>query len=136
MSLSAENLKQVPLFKDLSNRDLKQLAGAMNERTYAAGREITTEGESGLGFFVVADGTATVTVDGQTRRQLGPGDHFGEMALIDGGRRSAQVTAETDLTCYGMTAWNFKPFLKDHPDLVWALLQTLVARLRDAEARS
>jgi CRP-like cAMP-binding protein len=136
MSLSAESLKQVPLFKDLSSRDLKQLAGAMNERTYSAGREITTEGESGLGFFVVADGTATVTIDGQTRRQLGPGDHFGEMALIDGGRRSAQVTAETDLTCYGMTAWNFKPFLKDHPDLVWALLQTLVARLRDAEARS
>ena len=136
MSLSAESLKQVPLFKDLSSRDLKQLAGAMNERTYAAGREITTEGESGLGFFVVADGQATVTVDGQTRRQLGPGDHFGEMALIDGGRRSAQVTADTDLTCYGMTAWNFKPFLKDHPDLVWALLQTLVARRREVEARS
>jgi CRP-like cAMP-binding protein len=136
MPLSAESLKQVPLFKDLSSRDLKQLAGAMNERTYNAGREITTEGESGLGFFVVADGTATVTVDGKTRRQLGPGDHFGEMALIDGGRRSAQVTAETELTCYGMTAWNFKPFLKDHPDLVWALLQTLVARLREVEARS
>ena len=135
MSLSAESLKTVPLFKDLSSRDLKQLAGAMNERTYAPGREITTEGESGLGFFVVADGTATVTVDGTTRRQLGPGDHFGEMALIDGGRRSAQVTAETELTCYGMTAWNFRPFLKDHPDLVWALLQTLVARLREAEAR-
>jgi CRP-like cAMP-binding protein len=135
MSLSAENLQRVPLFKDLSSRDLKQLAGAMNERTYAAGREITTEGESGLGFFVVADGTATVTIEGQTRRELGPGDHFGEMALIDGGRRSAQVTADTELTCYGMTAWTFKPFLKDHPDLVWALLQTLVARLREAEAR-
>jgi CRP/FNR family transcriptional regulator, cyclic AMP receptor protein len=135
MSLSAENLQKVPLFKDLSSRDLKQLAGAMNERTYAAGREITTEGESGLGFFVVADGTATVTIDGQTRRQLGPGDHFGEMALIDGGMRSAQVTAETDLTCYGMTAWNFRPFLKDHPDLVWALLQTLVSRLREVERR-
>jgi CRP/FNR family cyclic AMP-dependent transcriptional regulator len=135
MSLSAENLQKVPLFKDLSSRDLKQLAGAMNERTYAAGREITTEGESGLGFFVVADGTATVTIDGKTRRQLGPGDHFGEMALIDGGARSAQVTADSDLTCYGMTAWNFKPFLKDHPDLVWALLQTLVTRLREAEAR-
>jgi CRP/FNR family transcriptional regulator, cyclic AMP receptor protein len=136
MSLSAESLKQVPLFQDLSSRDLKQLAGAMNERTYAAGREITTEGESGLGFFVVADGTATVSIDGETRRQLGPGDHFGEMALIDGGARSAQVKAETELTCYGMTAWNFKPFLKDHPDLVWALLRTLVTRLREAEARS
>jgi CRP-like cAMP-binding protein len=136
MSLSPENLQQVPLFKDLPKRELKQLAGALNERTYAAGREITVEGESGLGFFVVADGTATVTVDGELRRRLGPGDHFGEMALIDGGRRSAQVTAETDLTCYGMTAWNFRPFLKDHPDIVWALLQTLVARLREVEARA
>jgi CRP/FNR family transcriptional regulator, cyclic AMP receptor protein len=136
MPLSAESLQQVPLFKDLSSRDLKQLAQAMNERTYPAGRELTTEGESGLGFFVVADGTAAVTVDGTKRRDLGPGDHFGEMALIDGGTRSAKVTAETELTCYGMTAWNFKPFLKDHPDLVWALLQTLVARLRESDARS
>jgi CRP-like cAMP-binding protein len=136
MPLSAESLKQVPLFKDLSSRDLKHLAQAMNERTYAAGRELTTEGESGLGFFVVADGTATVTVDGVKRRELGPGDHFGEMALIDGGTRSAQVVADTELTCYGMTAWNFKPFLRDHPDLVWNLLETLVARLREAEARA
>jgi CRP-like cAMP-binding protein len=136
MPLSAESLQQVPLFKDLSSRDRKQLAQAMNERTYAAGRELTTEGESGLGFFVVADGTATVTVDGVKRRELGPGDHFGEMALIDGGTRSAQVTADTELTCYGMTAWNFKPFLRDHPDLVWSLLETLVARLRETEARA
>jgi CRP/FNR family cyclic AMP-dependent transcriptional regulator len=120
----------------LSAESLQQLAQAMNERTYPAGRELTTEGESGLGFFVVADGTAAVTVDGTKRRDLGPGDHFGEMALIDGGTRSAKVTAETELTCYGMTAWNFKPFLKDHPDLVWALLQTLVARLRESDARS
>ena len=136
MPLSAESLQQVPLFKDLSSRDLKQLVQAMNERTYAAGRELTTEGESGLGFFVVADGTATVTVDGVKRRELGPGDHFGEMALIDGGTRSAQVTAETDLTCYGMTAWNFKPFVMDHPEIAWALLQTVARRLRAAEARS
>ena len=136
MPLSAESLQQVPLFKDLSSRDRKQLAQAMNERTYPAGRELTTEGEGGLGFFVVADGKATVTIDGVKRRELGPGDHFGEMALIDGGTRSAKVTADTDLTCYGMTAWNFKPFLRDHPDLVWSLLETLVARLREADARA
>jgi CRP-like cAMP-binding protein len=135
MPLSADSLKQVPLFAELSKRDLRQLADAMHERTFDAGRQITMEGENGLGFFVVADGTATVSIDGQTRRTLGPGDYFGEMAMIDGGARSAQVGAETDLTCYGMTAWNFRPFLKDHPDLVWALLQTLVARLREAEAR-
>jgi CRP-like cAMP-binding protein len=136
MALSPDALKQVPLFAALSNRDLKQLAGAMNERTFAPGREITTEGESGLGFFVIADGTATVSVDGAARRQLGKGDYFGEMALIDGGRRSAQVTADSELTCFGMTAWNFRPFLKDHPDLVWALLESLVARLREAEQRA
>jgi CRP-like cAMP-binding protein len=135
MPLSADSLKQVPLFAELSKRDLRQLADAMHERTFEAGRQVTAEGESGLGFFVVADGTATVSVDGQPRRTLGPGDYFGEMAIIDGRARSAQVSAESDLTCYGMTAWNFRPFLKDHPDLVWALLQTLVARLREAEAR-
>jgi CRP-like cAMP-binding protein len=135
MPLSAESLKQVPLFAELSKRDLRQLADAMHERTFESGRQVTTEGENGLGFFVVADGSATVTIDGQTRRTLGPGDYFGEMALIDGGARSAQVSADTDLTCYGMTAWNFRPFLKDHPDLVWVLLRTLVARLREAEAR-
>jgi CRP/FNR family cyclic AMP-dependent transcriptional regulator len=136
MALSPETLKQVPLFSELSNRDLKQLTEAMNERTFAAGREVTTEGETGLGFFVIADGTATVTVDGEQRRRLGKGEYFGEMALIDGGRRSAQVTAESDLTCYGMTAWNFRPFVRDHPDLVWALLQALVARLREVEQRT
>jgi CRP-like cAMP-binding protein len=135
MSLSAESLRQVPLFAELSDRDLQQLAAAMHERTFPAGRQVTTEGENGLGFFVVADGTAAVTVDGVARRTLGPGEYFGEMAIIDGGVRSAQVSAETDLTCYGMTAWNFRPFLKDHPDLVWALLQTLVSRLRDADRR-
>jgi CRP-like cAMP-binding protein len=135
MPPNAESLKQVPLFAELSNRDRKQLADAMHERTFPAGREVTTEGENGLGFFVVADGTATVSVDGTARRSLGPGDYFGEMAIIDGGTRSARVTADSDLTCYGMTAWNFRPFLKDHPDLVWALLQTLVARLREAESR-
>jgi CRP-like cAMP-binding protein len=135
MPLSAESLQQVPLFSQLSNRDLKKLAGAMHERTFPTGHEVTTEGENGLGFFVVADGTATVSVDGEARRTLGAGDYFGEMALIDGGVRSARVSADTDLTCYGMTAWNFRPFLRDHPDLVWALLRTLVQRLREAEAR-
>jgi CRP-like cAMP-binding protein len=128
------SLKAVPLFADLGDRDLKQLAQAMNERTYAAGRDVTVEGDSGLGFFVILDGTAKVTVGGQERRTLKAGDHFGEMALIDGSARSAQVTAETDLRCAGMTAWNFKPFLREHPDLVWALLETLVRRLRDADS--
>ena len=135
MALSTDVLRRVPLFADLPARDLKQLAAAMRERTFPAGTDVTSEGESGVGFFVITDGRATVTVDGEARRTLGEGDYFGEMALIDGGRRSAKITADTDLRCYGMTAWHFRPFLKDHPDVVWALLETLVARLREAERR-
>ena len=90
-----------------------------------------TEGEGGVGFFVIAKGHAKVTVGGELRRTLGPGDHFGEIALIDGQARTATVTAEEELHCLGMTAWEFRPFVREHPDIAWALLETLVARMRE-----
>ena len=91
------------------------------------------EGQPGVGFFIIANGTATVTVAGNRVRSLKAGDHFGEVALIDDGPRMAEVTAETDLECYTLTAWQFRPFVQDHPDVAWALMQSLVQRVvRDA----
>jgi CRP-like cAMP-binding protein len=129
----AEALKRVPLFRALSNKDRKRLAKAMSERTFPEGAAITTEGKEGVGFFVIEHGNATVSVEGKIIRTLGQGDFLGEMALIDNGPRSATIIATTDLRCYGMTAWEFRPFVKEHSEVAWPLLETLVARLRESE---
>jgi CRP-like cAMP-binding protein len=129
-----ETLGRVSLFSGVKPRDLKRLGRRMQERNFSEGETITVEGERGLGFFVIEDGNATVSRDGKVLRNLGPGDFFGEVALIDSGPRSATVIASTDLKCRGMTAWEFKPFVEEHPDVAWALLQTLVGRLREAES--
>jgi CRP/FNR family cyclic AMP-dependent transcriptional regulator len=128
-----QTLAKVPLFSGVKPKDLTRLEKRMQERSFNEGDEITKEGESGIGFFVIEDGNATVSISGKILRTLGPGEYFGEVALIDSGPRSATVVATTDLRCRGMSAWEFKPFVEEHPDVAWALLETLVARLREAE---
>jgi CRP/FNR family cyclic AMP-dependent transcriptional regulator len=130
-----ESLKRVPLFAGVRDRDLRRLVKAMRESRFNEGEAITTEGRSGVGFFLIEDGNATVSLRGEIVRTLGPGDHFGEIALIDEGPRSATVTATTDLHCHGLAAWEFKSFVQEHPEVAWPLLQTLASRLRDAEER-
>ena len=87
----------------------------MRERTFPAGTIITETGTDGIGFSIIDGGTATVVVGDNPVRTLRSGDHFGEIALIDDGPRSAQVTADTELRCFGLTAWEFRPFVQDHP---------------------
>jgi CRP/FNR family cyclic AMP-dependent transcriptional regulator len=128
-----ETLAKVPLFSGVKSKDLKRLEKRMQQRSFNEGDEITKEGESGIGFFVIEHGNATVSIGGKIVRTLGPGEHFGEVALIDSGPRSATVVATTDLRCRGMSAWEFKPFVEEHPEVAWALLETLVGRLREAE---
>jgi CRP/FNR family transcriptional regulator, cyclic AMP receptor protein len=136
MAEVAEMLKRVPLFAGVKDRDLGRLAKVLSERTFAEGEAITTEGQSGVGFFVIEDGNATVSLKGEIIRTLGPGDHVGEIALIDEGPRSATVTASTDVRCRGMAAWEFRSFVQEHPEVAWALLQTLASRFRDTQARA
>jgi len=130
-----ETLGGVPLFQGVKQKDLKKLAGRMQGRSFGEGDEITTEGKSGIGFFVIEMGNATVSIDGKIIRTLGPGEYFGEIALIDSGPRSATIVATTDLDCQGLTAWEFRPFIEQHPEVAWALLETLASRLREAEKR-
>jgi CRP-like cAMP-binding protein len=129
-----DSLKQVPLFAGLGDRELERLARQFRERRFREGETLTREGDTGAGFFVVAEGNAAVSVGGEIKGQLGPGDHFGEIALIDEGVRSATITAATDLVAYGITPWDFRPFVEEHPQVAWTLLQTLARRLRAAEA--
>ena len=135
MSTTVDSLRQVPLFAELSKRDLRRLADSMQEHSFQAGHEIVAEGKGGVGFFVILDGSARVSQGGDDRGTLATGDYFGEMALIDGDDRTATVRAESDMRCASMTTWNFRPFVKDHPEIGWALLTALVKRVRATQAR-
>ncbi len=135
MSTAAETLVKVPLFSMLSKRELEKLAREAHDRTLPAGSVLTEENEYGTIFTVIAQGQATVTVRGRVVRVLGEGDFFGEMALIDRSPRSATVTADTELRCLMLTQPVFRPFAVSHPETMWALLELMVQRVRDAEAR-
>jgi CRP-like cAMP-binding protein len=117
-------LRRVPLFSDLDNRELQEIAGSMKQRSFSTGQQIAVEGESGVGFFIIEDGDASVTVHGDEVRRLGPGDYFGEIALIAQTPRTATVTAESDLKTYGMTFWDFRPLVEETPGIAWKLLQS------------
>ena len=119
----------------LSKKDLDKLAREAHERTLPAGAVLSQEGETGVTFGVIVEGRAAVSVHGRPVRTLGPGDCFGEMALIDHSSRSAQITAETELRCLLFVAWVFRPFALEHPESAWALLEMMVKRVREAENR-
>ncbi|MDQ3993533.1 MAG: cyclic nucleotide-binding domain-containing protein [Actinomycetota bacterium] len=129
-----EVLMNVPLFAGLEERDLQRLAERFQERTFSEGETVVREGSTGTSFFVIGEGSATVSVGDEVRDVLGPGDYFGEIALVDEGVRSASIVAATDLRCYFLTPWEFRPFVEEHPRLAWSLLQNLARRLRSAQS--
>ena len=135
-SAPVELIKKVPLFSDLDDRELREIAQSMKERTFSAGDTVTEEGKGGVGFFVIDDGTATVSVGGAERASLGPGDYFGEVALIADVDRTATITADSDLRCYGMTFWDFRPLVENNASIAWKMLQAMAQRLKQAEQRS
>lgn len=135
MPTPQEILAQVPLFSMLRPKTVAKLAAQAHDRTFPAGTVLTDEKETGVTFGVIVDGQASVSVHGQPARTLGPGDYFGEMALIDHSPRSATITAETELRCLLFVAWVFRPFAMEHPETAWALLERMVQRVREAEAR-
>jgi CRP/FNR family transcriptional regulator, cyclic AMP receptor protein len=133
MSAPIELLQHVPLFKGLDNKALKNLSAEFTERRFSEGQELTAEGSGGAGFFVIESGTARVTVDGEDRRTLGPGDFYGEVALIDGGTRTATITALSDGVAHGLTKWQFKPLIELHGEIAWPLLEAMAKRTRELD---
>ena len=125
-------LKRVPLFADLGDHELAEIALLFKERHFAAGDTVVQEGSGGAAFFVIDSGEAVVIVHGEERSALGAGDHFGEIALIDEGPRMATITATTDLVCYGVTFWDFRPLVEHNGVIGWKLLQSLAKMYRDA----
>jgi CRP/FNR family cyclic AMP-dependent transcriptional regulator len=133
---SIELLHRVPLFAELEPRELKRLSTSFKERTFDPGENIAIEGEGGAGFFVIESGEAVVRVHGDERARLGPGDYFGDVAIIDQGDRTASIEAQSELKCYGMTFWDFRPLVEGDPRIAWPLLQAMAKRLRAAESES
>jgi CRP-like cAMP-binding protein len=126
---AADTLKNVPLFAGLDDKERGRIASVMRERRFSAGDKLTEQGSSGVGFFVIEDGTADVTVDGESKRSLGPGDYFGEIALLSDATRTrtATITATTDVLAYGMTAWEFKPLVESNAELASKLLAAMAS---------
>lgn len=130
---SLERLGSVRLFEGLTKTDLKHLLSISKVVDHGEGHTIVSEGESGAGFHLILAGEAKVVRDDKTLARLGPGDFFGEMALIDSGPRTATVVGDGPLTTLAITAWDFRPFVKARPDLAWKLLVHLTQRLRQEQ---
>jgi CRP-like cAMP-binding protein len=132
---AVELLRKVGLFSELDEKDLSSLADEFNERRFSAGETIALEGAGGLMFFVVESGEATVEIRGEEVNELGAGDYFGEVALIDRRPRTATVTAKSDLVTYGLPVFVFRPFVEARPQVAWKLLEALADRLEAAQSR-
>ena len=135
MPAPVELIEKIDLFSDLDRRTLEQLANSFKESDFEAGDSIAEQGKSGIGFFVIENGAADVLVDGEKVATLGPGDHFGEIALIDDRARTATVVAKSRLDCYGLTAWDFRPLVEHNASIAWKLLRELAKLLRESYAR-
>jgi len=127
-----EVLRRVPLFTDLTKREVQQIARLFKERRFAAGETVVQEGSGGAAFFVMVSGEATVFIRGKKKKVLKADDYFGEIALIDDGPRMATITATSDLVCYGLTYWDFRPVVEANGRIGWKLLQRMAKMLREA----
>jgi CRP/FNR family transcriptional regulator, cyclic AMP receptor protein len=137
MPAPIELLQRVRLFQGLERNELETLSRSFKDRTFSAGQTVAKEGSGGIGFFVIESGEASVSIGGEEKSTLGTGDYFGEIALIDeDSLRTATITADTDLKCWGITSWEFRPLVETHASIAWSLLKTMAHRLREAEQRA
>ncbi len=131
-------LKGVYLFQGLPEETIRVIASQMKRFDFPAGTAVfeeDTKGKFGR-MYVILSGTADAVVHDETIASLQPGDHFGEMCMLDGGPRSATVVATGDLSTMGMPSWTMRSMLREYPDLAVHVIEVLVARLRAANERS
>ncbi len=130
-------LHKVPMFQDLNDRQLEKLARSFVERRFSAGEDMVTQGQGGVGFFVIVSGKAEAVRERSDGTKVlvntfGPTDFFGEMALLDDGPRTATVTAVETSDCLLLKSWDFIGLLKEDAEMAVAILQELAKRFRIA----
>ncbi len=131
-----EHLRQVRLFSALNGKELSMVAKATDEVSVPAGKVLCEEGRTGHEFFLILDGKAAVSRNGRRVATLGPGDYFGELALLDRGPRSATVKADTEMTLFVLGQREFSGVLDEIPGLAHKLLTAMAARLREADRKA
>ena len=127
-------LRSVPLFSGCTDRELEAISKMTKPVQFPEGKEICKEGQTGLGLHVITDGETKVVINGRTRRRLGPGAFFGEMAVIDNGPRSATVVAASPVSTISLSAWDFKDVVQNHPSIAVKVMEEMSRRLREADA--
>ena len=133
----ARVLAELPLFAGVPKRHLRRIASLGQEARFARGSQIVRAGEPGNGFFLILQGAASIVrPSGLPSIPIGVGSYFGEMALIDGGPRSATVVADTDVLCLRLSRAPFQRMLKDEPEVSIALLKEFARRIRELQARA
>jgi CRP/FNR family cyclic AMP-dependent transcriptional regulator len=130
----ADALRGAPLFSTLSRRDLVELARVTEDMEVEAGKVLAREGDIGQEFFVIVDGEVSVSKDGQEVNRLGPGDFFGEIALVwESARRTATVTAESPLRFFVLTRQSFRSLIGHQPEIERCVLEALEDRVATAD---
>jgi CRP/FNR family cyclic AMP-dependent transcriptional regulator len=124
-------LSAAPLFASVAPEEMERIAAAAVEVEFPADHVIARQGEIGTGFFVIVNGGARVIRDGQSVATLGPGDFFGELSVLDGLPRIAQVVADGPTTCLALASWDFEALLLEEPRVSLALLRGMAGRLRE-----
>ena len=125
-----ESLRRVPLFAGLDHKELEMVSRLIKEQRYAAGATIVKAGAGGHGLYIIKEGNIEVIRDGQRVASMGPGLFFGEIAVLDGGPRTADVRAKTDTVCLTLVSWEVKPLLMENASITYKMLQEMVKRLR------
>lgn len=128
-----ETLPNIELFSELSKKELKNIASLMTPIRVKAGRHLTEEGAPGREFMIIVEGTATVKRKGRVLAQLGPGDFFGELAVVAGVPRTATVIADTDMTIETLNRREFSSLLDESPRIAKKILVGAVRRLHEIE---
>ena len=125
-----ESLRRVPLLAGLDRKELELLAKLAKEQRYEPGATIVKSGASGHGLYIIKEGTVSVVRDGQKVASMGPGQFFGEISVLDGGPRTADVKADTETVCLTLISWEIKPLLMDNAAISYKMLLEMVKRLR------